>query len=499
MLRKFMILFMSVEAISTETNYTEPFRPQFHFTPPSGWTNDPNGLVYYNGYWQLFYQYNPDIGGGGLYKHWGHARSTDLFHWENLPVAISPYNNSAGKEVSIFSGSAIADINNVTKLTPPGANSTLLAFYTAHEVAEWHETQAMAYSNDDGITWMRFEGNPVIDNPGFHDFRDPKVFKHNNRFIAVVAAGDHVRFYESTDLIKWDLMSTYRSKFSGNDTAWECSDLFELGESWVLLVNHDARTEYFIGDFDGQNFTTTGPKEEADRLYLDFGLNSYAGVTYEAAPEGRRVFLSWLPGFRPYAEETPSSPWRGSMSVPRELSLKKLKDGRKVVASQPAKEITGLYEDLEFGFQTVGVKANTTVPVTDFKSNLFDLHLKAAAVPSSGRFGITFAGKSDNITVSYESEEYFIDRENTERDFSADFKKIMSAPRLKSSPDHSLRIVLDVYSVEVFIDDGVSAVTAQFFSRQQLSSVSIFFESSEGDAMVDSMSLSVNQLRSAWR
>nr|WEI57641.1 putative GH32 family protein b [Neoseiulus cucumeris] len=500
MLKTLFICLMPMTMSIAESNYKEPFRPQFHFSPPSGWTNDPNGLVYYKGYWQLFYQYNPDKDGGGLYKYWGHARSKDLFHWENLPPALSPYNNSAGKEVSIFSGSAIADVNNVTKLTPPGANTTtLLAFYTAHEVADFHETQAMAYSYDDGITWNHFEKNPVIDNPDrLHDFRDPKIFKYNDKYIAVVATGDHVRFFESTDLIKWELMSTYSNQFSKNDTVWECSDLFKLGDKWVLLVNHNAKAEYFIGDFDGRNFTSEEPSNETDRLYLDYGPNSYAGITYESAPDGRRVFLSWLPGFRPYASLTPTDPWRGSMSVPRELSLVTLASGRRVVSSQPVKEISGLYDGPSIGFQATNMKVNTTLPVWVLTSNLLDLRFTASGVPSSGRFGIKFAGQTDHIKIYYEDGNYYIDRGNTISNFSADYELIMSAPRLRNSPDHNLRIVLDVSSVEVFIDGGLSVLTAQFFSSQQLSNASLFFESPESNAKVAKISFSAYRLRSAW-
>lgn len=489
---------MSTAALTEEADYTEPFRPQFHFTPPKGWTNDPNGLVYHNGFWQLFYQYNPDKGGGGTYKHWGHARSTDLFHWENLPVAISPYKNKAGKDVSIFSGSAIADVNNVSKLNRVGSKSTLLAFYTAHEVADFYETQAMAYSHDDGITWTHFKRNPVIENPGFHDFRDPKVFKHDDKFIAVVATGDHIRFFGSSDLINWEFMSKFSSKFSGNDTVWECSDLFELGDKWILLVNHDARTEYFIGDFDGRNFTADGPQTESERLYLDYGTNSYAGVTYEAAPNGRRVFLSWLPGFRPYAAKTPTSPWRGSMSVPRELALVTFGNGRRLVASQPVGEISVLYEGPAILFETVNMASNTTIAITEITSDLLDIRLSASGVSPTGRFGIEFAGLSHCVKVYHEGGVYFIDRENTESDFDADYELVMSAPRLRNSADVDLRIVLDVSSVEVFGDEGLSAVTAQFFTRQRLSKVSVFFESVQKDVQVGRIALSANQLRSAW-
>nr|WEI57640.1 putative GH32 family protein a [Neoseiulus cucumeris] len=482
-----------------KATYTEPFRPQFHFTPPSGWTNDPNGLVYHDGYWELFYQFNPDKDGGGHYKHWGHARSTDLFHWENLPVAISPYRNTEDEEVSIFSGSAVVDTRNVTKLAPPGANSTLLAFYTDHEVVKWHETQAMAYSHDGGITWTRFKKNPVIDNPdGFHDFRDPKVLEYNDKYIAVVATGDHVRFYESSNLLNWAFLSTYRSKFSGNDTVWECSDLFKLGEKWILLVNHDARTEYFVGDFDGRNFTPSDNCSDIDRRYLDYGTNSYAGVTYEAAPDGRRVFLSWMPGFRPYAKKTPTSPWRGSMSVPRELTLVTLENGLRLVASQPVEEISVLRKKPTVHFQMANMKCNTTHRVTGISSNLLDIRFTATGVPSDTRFGIKFSGQSDSLMVYYEANEYHINRGNTEHDFDPDFELEMSAPRLKGSATHSLRIVLDVSSVEVFVDEGLSVVSAQFFSRQRLSEVCVFFESGECDVTLENISLLVDQLQSAW-
>ena len=247
--------------------YQEPYRPQVHFSPPAMWMNDPNGMFYHNGEYHLFYQHNPDDRIWGP-MHWGHAVSRDLIHWENLPIALYP--DEMG---TIFSGSAVVDWNNSSGLGTPD-NPAMVALYTYHNVEKEklgrtdYQTQALAYSLDNGRSWEKYSGNPVIDNPGIKDFRDPKVMWHeaSQQWVMVLAQKDHVGFYTSDNLIDWQLQSTFGQDIGSHAGVWECPDLVLLttpdGESrYVLIVsimpggpNGGSATQYFVGDFDGSTF-----------------------------------------------------------------------------------------------------------------------------------------------------------------------------------------------------------------------------------------------------
>jgi len=258
------------DASTTESNYyTEKHRPQFHFSPESNWMNDPNGMVYYEGEYHLFYQYYPDSTVWGP-MHWGHAISRDLVHWEHLPIALYP-----DKHGLIFSGSAVVDWKNTTGFGN-GTNAPLVAIFSYHDmekeragIEDDFQTQGIAYSNDKGRTWIKYEGNPVIGNPGIRDFRDPKVIWHKetNKWIMAVAALDHLKFYGSPDLKEWKFLSDFGKNIGSHDGVWECPDLFKLTadngkEYWVLIENMNpgnpnggSGTQYFIGQFDGEKFS----------------------------------------------------------------------------------------------------------------------------------------------------------------------------------------------------------------------------------------------------
>jgi beta-fructofuranosidase/levanase/fructan beta-fructosidase len=250
------------------SKYQEPYRPQFHFSPDSMWMNDPNGMVYYEGEYHLFYQYHPHSNVWGP-MHWGHAVSEDLVHWEHLPIALYP-DDSLG---TIFSGSAVVDWNNTSGLGTQG-DPPLVAIFTLHDAQgeadnrNDFQTQGIAYSHDKGRTWTHYEGNPVIPNPGIRDFRDPKVFWHeeSEAWVMVLAARDQIMIYRSPNLIDWTLASTFGEHIGNHGGVWECPDLFELtaedGTSrWMMIVsigsggpNMGSATQYFLGDFDGKTF-----------------------------------------------------------------------------------------------------------------------------------------------------------------------------------------------------------------------------------------------------
>ncbi|WP_207434814.1 glycoside hydrolase family 32 protein [Sabulibacter ruber] len=253
----------------------EQHRPQYHFTPPAKWMNDPNGMVYHKGEYHLFYQHHP---GGTTWgpMHWGHAVSKDMVNWEHLPIALYPDENG-----TIFSGSAVVDVNNTsglgTKENPP-----MVAIFTYHnEKLEKggrndFQTQGIAYSLDNGRTWKKYEQNPVLKNPGIRDFRDPKVAWNEKagQWVMTLAVLDHIEFYGSKNLKDWSKLSEFGQAIGAHGGVWECPDLFPLQvngqEKWVLLVsinpggpNGGSATQYFVGDFDGTRFILDKQFEQA--------------------------------------------------------------------------------------------------------------------------------------------------------------------------------------------------------------------------------------------
>ena len=279
-------------ASSSAATYREPFRPQFHFTPEKNWMNDPNGMVYYDGEYHLFYQYNP-FGYRWGHMSWGHAVSPDLVRWEHLPVALLEENG-----VMIFSGSAVVDWKNTSGFGRDG-KPPLVAIYTGHYTEKPLQNQHLAYSNDRGRTWTKYAGNPVLD-IGVQDFRDPKVMWHEptGKWIMAVSlpADRKVRFYGSPNLKDWTLLSEFGPSGAVKGI-WECPDLFPLrieGTSkskWVLIVNIGAYSvaggsgcQYFVGDFDGSTFTAEIPRPveqpkdtlaPTGRVLADFEGESY--------------------------------------------------------------------------------------------------------------------------------------------------------------------------------------------------------------------------------
>ncbi|MEL7187120.1 MAG: glycoside hydrolase family 32 protein, partial [Pseudomonadota bacterium] len=257
--------------------YREKHRPGFHFSPPENWINDPNGLVWYDGLYHLFYQYNPyDKVWGAM--HWGHAVSRDLVHWENRPVALNADHDGLG---FVFSGSAFVDWNNTSGFQN-GEHPPLIAMFTHHSKFD-EQTQSLAFSTDGGTNWQMYESNPVIENPGIADFRDPKVFwcDKSELWIMALAAGAVIKFYSSSNLRKWQFLSDFGKGIGTHGGVWECPDLFELcvdgtdETRWVLLVsigsgapNGGSATQYFIGDFDGCKFVP----DHTQVLWMDYEI-----------------------------------------------------------------------------------------------------------------------------------------------------------------------------------------------------------------------------------
>ena len=294
----------------------EKYRPQFHFTPDRNWMNDPNGLVYYKGKYHLFFQHNPQANVWGNMS-WGHATSTDLYKWLEEPVAIACTPTSG-----IFSGSAVVDINNTSGFGTTD-NPPIVAIYTEHQNNESNQSQCLAFSVDEGATFTKYEGNPVLD-INAKNFRDPKVQWIDNQWIMTVALANDfkISFYSSPDLKSWTHLSNFgpAAEIGG---VWECPDLIQFEDKWVLLVSLNpggyqigSGTQYFIGQWNGKEFIA----DDLQTRWLDYGRDNYAGVTFSNAPEDKKTFLGWMSNWH-YAGKVPSDPWRSAMTLPRELSL----------------------------------------------------------------------------------------------------------------------------------------------------------------------------------
>jgi sucrose-6-phosphate hydrolase SacC (GH32 family) len=327
--------------------FTEEFRPQRHFTPAANWINDPNGLLFYKGKYHLFYQHNPS---GILWGNmsWGHSVSSDLQHWEHLPVAID-----CTETTGIFSGSAVVDSNNTSGFGSTD-NPPLVAIYTVHQNDESNQSQHIAYSTDEGTTWVKYSDNPVLD-LGMKDFRDPKVSwdSHANSWLMTVAKPKEfkIAFFTSKDLKNWEHLSDF-GPLGATGGCWECPDLFPLttpnGErKWLLLVSLNpggiaggSGTQYFIGDWDGEKFST----DQDSIKWIDYGRDNYAGVTFHNAPDNRKIFIAWMSNWD-YAAKLPSPIWRGSMTAPRELTLISC-NNELHLSALPISELTGATEHI---------------------------------------------------------------------------------------------------------------------------------------------------------
>jgi fructan beta-fructosidase len=484
---------------SENSAYNEPHRPQFHFSPPAKWMNDPNGMFFYEGEYHLFYQYYPDSTVWGP-MHWGHAVSTDLVHWEHLPIALYP--DSLGY---IFSGSAVVDWNNTSGL---GKNNEppLIAIFTYHN----HEMeqagrsdfqyQGIAYSHDKGRTWTKYAGNPVIPNTEpIRDFRDPKVIwdETSAQWIMVFAAFDHVKFYGSKNLIQWTHLSDFGKEWGVHAGVWECPDLFPLTvegsdeTKWVLLLsinpgapNGGSGTQYFVGNFDGKTFAldaSFAPSVKAEKgVWLDYGRDNYAGVTWSDIPttDGRRIFMGWMSNWD-YAQTVPTTAWRSAMTLPRTLTLHRTGEGYRVF-SWPVRELKTLRAD---SLRIIGVEiTGEFLPIEDeFEPTAqlelsLDFELPDDATPD---FGIELSNaKGERYRIGYNAatKQYYSDRTASgDTSFSDKFATgIHTAPRISTHKTVNIHLVFDVASVELFADNGAVVITDVFFPSENFSDMKIY-------------------------
>ncbi|MEM8600481.1 MAG: glycoside hydrolase family 32 protein [Bacteroidota bacterium] len=476
---------------ASEATYTEPHRPQVHFTPPTAWMNDPNGMVFFDGEYHLFYQHHPASTVWGP-MHWGHAISPDLVRWEHRPIALHP--DAIG---AIFSGSAVVDAANTAGFQQ-GDTPALVAIYTQHSHRGTDtgrddvQTQSLAYSTDRGRTWTKHGGNPVLPNPPapgaapLRDFRDPKVLWHEEtqRWVMALAVQDRIQFYGAPDLKAWTFLSEFGADAGAHGGVWECPDLFPLTAPdgtmrWVLLVsigeggpNGGSGTQYFLGDFDGTTFTNANPADAV--LWLDYGRDNYAGVTWSGVPaaDGRRLFIGWMSNWQ-YAQIVPTDPWRSAMTVPRSLHL--VQDasvpGGYRIASRPVEELRALRGDaVTLAGQTIA-SALDVRGITSVFEGVLTFDLRGAYVP----FGLDLANAAGDVyRLRYDPAAQQLTSDRTASGavgFASDATHleprfaptVHTAPLVPAGDLLALQVVADVSSIEVFAEHGRVVFTETFF------------------------------------
>ena len=429
----------------------EQYRPVYHHTPAYGWMNDPNGMFYKDGVWNLYFQHNP-YGSQWENMTWGHSTSTDLVHWKYEGDAVE--SDALG---TVFSGSAVVDKDN----TAGFGKGAVIALYTS---AGENQTQSMAYSTDNGKTFTKYEGNPIITS-NVPDFRDPHMFWNEDikKWNMILAAGQHMEIYTSDNLKDWKLESSFGAEYGNHGGVWECPDLMKLKvrgtdkEKWMLICNINpggpfggSATQYFVGDFDGHKFTCDSKPEVTK--WMDYGKDHYATVTFDNAPEGRRVAIAWMSNWQ-YANQVPTLQYRSGNSIPRDLGLFEYK-GETYCSVVPSPEMTAarskkagkkLTESCEM---VVNLKGNATITLSN--------------------------DKGEKVVMNYDAkaETFSMDRTKSGKmDFSSDFAATTKAPTYGKISQ--LRIFIDKSSIEVLDAEGKMAMTNLVFPTKPYNKVTI--------------------------
>ncbi|MCT9002362.1 glycoside hydrolase family 32 protein [Microbacterium memoriense] len=458
--------------ITTSPTTAVSHRPVAHFTTRDTWLNDPNGLLYYEGTYHLFYQTNPHGSTWGNIS-WGHATSTDLVAWTEHDIAI-PFT----ADEMAFSGSAVVDVRNTAGFAGPG-QTAFVAVYTSARPPRDDEpasqSQSLAYSLDEGQTWNRYEGNPVLD-IGSSEFRDPKVFWHGSDdghwvMVAVEAVARRVVIYTSPDLISWTRASHFGPAHA-TDGVWECPDLFPLSVAgtkdtrWVLIVSMNpggiaggSGTQYFVGDFDGTTFTADRLIESDDPTtydWLDYGRDYYAAVSFNDVPDGRRLMIGWASNWD-YANETPTHPWRSAMSLAREVTLVPDEEGIPRIHQRPV-----LPQD---------------------SSALTSFTVTVPCAPGDRQTLVLSAGGEEHLAITVDGDHRSITSDRTRSgatDFHPTFPSIDRAPLPGAdTTEVELFVVVDATIVEIYVDGGRVTLTEQVFPSEPFTQLRV-----EGEARV---------------
>ena len=432
-----------------DTANREKYRPVYHHTPAWGWMNDPNGMFYKDGVWHLYFQYNP-YGSQWENMTWGHSTSTDLIHWtfQGAPIEADAWG-------TVFSGSAVVDHNNTSGF----GKGAVVAMYTS---AGENQTQSIAYSNDNGQTFTKYDGNPVLTS-NTPDYRDPHVFWNEDikRWNMIMAEGQHMDIYSSADLKEWKLESQFGAEYGNHGGVWECPDLMKMKVrgtdqyKWMLLCNINpggpfggSATQYFVGQFDGHKFTCESAPEVTK--WMDYGKDHYATVTFDNAPDGRCVAMAWMSNWQ-YANQVPTMQYRSANSVPRDLDLYEYQGqtycgvtpSPELAAARPKKATKTLTEACEM---VVTLKGNATITLANDK------------------------GEQVVMTYDEKSRTFAMDRTKSgQKEFSDDFAALTVAP--VHGKMSQLRLFIDRSSIEAFDADGKMAMTNLVFPTKPYNKV----------------------------
>lgn len=443
----------------------EMFRPVYHHTPVYGWMNDPNGMFYKDGVYHLYFQYNP-YGSVWGNMHWGHSTSTDLMHWNFEGCAIVP--DAWG---AIFSGSCVVDHNN----TAGFGKDAVIAFYTSAKASPWGDvqSQSMAYSLDNGKTFTKYEGNPILTSSE-RDFRDPKVFWYapGKHWVMMLAVGQHMEIYSSANLKEWKKESEFGAMQGAHGGVWECPDLVEIPvegtreKKWVLICNLNpggpfggSAAQYFVGSFDGKKFVNESPTQTK---WMDWGKDNYATVTWNNAPDGRCIALGWMSNWQ-YANNVPTRQYRSANTLARDLSLYRL-GAELYLKSTPSKE-TKKARGEKVSISSFKVSGKHEVTLFNDGQGAYEIEMVIQNAGAS-KIGLALLNeKGEKVDMYYDlnRKQFVMDRsESGIVDFSRDFPAVTVAP-VNADKELTLRLFVDCSSVEAFGEDGKFVMTNLVF------------------------------------
>lgn len=447
----------------------ESFRPVYHHTPAYGWMNDPNGMFYKDGVYHLYFQYNP-YGSVWGNMHWGHSTSTDLMHWNFEGCAIVP--DAWG---AIFSGSCVVDHNN----TAGFGKEAVVAFYTSAKSTPWGDIQmqSMAYSLDNGKTFTKYEGNPILTSSE-KDFRDPKVFWYapGKHWVMILAVGQHMEIYSSVNLKEWKKESEFGAMQGAHGGVWECPDLVEIPvegtreKKWVLICNLNpggpfggSAAQYFVGSFDGKKFVNESPTQTK---WMDWGKDNYATVTWNNAPDGRCIALGWMSNWQ-YANNVPTRQYRSANTLARDLTL--YREGQELyLKSTPSSEVKKARgKKVSIPSFKVSEK-HEMVNLFEEKQGAYEVEI---VIQNAGASKIAFSllnDKGEKVSMYYDlnRKQFVMDRsESGTVDFSKDFPAVTVAPA-NVDKELTLRLFVDRSSIEAFGEDGKFVMTNLVFPSQ---------------------------------
>lgn len=473
-----------------DSSNRETYRPVYHHTPVYGWMNDPNGMFYKDGVYHLYFQYNPY---GSMWGNmtWGHSTSTDLTHWTYEGTAIVP--DAWG---AIFSGSCVVDKDN----TAGFGKGAVVAFYTSAKSTPWGDiqSQSMAYSLDNGKTFIKYEHNPILTSTE-RDFRDPKVFWYapGKHWVMMLAVGQEMQIYSSGNLKEWKKESSFGAMQGAHGGVWECPDLVEVAvegskeKKWVLICNLNpggpfggSAAQYFVGSFDGKKFVNESPTQTK---WLDWGKDNYATVTWGNAPAGRCIALGWMSNWQ-YANNVPTTQYRSANTLARDLTLYRV-GGELYLKSKPSPEIKKARAE-EKKIPTFEVKGNYEVAslLADNKG-AYEIEM---TIENKGTSKIDFSlmnEKGEKVAMYYDvvRKQFVMDRSASGIvGFSRDFPAVTVAPVRNTDQIH-LRLFIDRSSVEAFGEDGEYVMTNLVFPAEPYNRM--VFSSDKGSYIVKSMNV----------